>query len=58
MVQGIAAHLAFGLKRVLLSLVEQSGTVIYDSAGQVRHARNATLPTNAFDEDAVLELTV
>ena len=57
-VQGIAAHSSFGLHRKLLSLVQESGTVVYDAAGLVVHARSAINPSNAFDEDAVLELKV
>ncbi len=57
-VQGQSAHLAVGLQRKLMSLVQQSGTVIHDHAGVVLHSRVATIPSNAFDEDAVLDLKV
>jgi peroxiredoxin len=53
--QGLAAHAAVGLQRKFMSLVQQSGTVIHDHAGVVVHSRAATIPSNAFDEDAVLE---
>ena len=55
-VQGMSAHEAVGLQRNLLSLVQQSGTVIHDGQGKVVHLRAATIPSNAFDEDAVLDL--
>lgn len=55
-VQGQAAHAQVGLKRVLFELVQQSGTVVTDTAGRITLLQRATSPGSAFPEDAVWAL--
>jgi peroxiredoxin len=55
-VQSKAGHQQAGLKRVMFDLVQQSGTLVTDSARRVVLVHRATLPANAFPEDAVWAL--
>ncbi len=55
-VSGVGAHEALGLKRVFLTLVQQSGTVVTDAQRRVTHLNRANLPTGALDEALVKTL--
>lgn len=48
---GAEAHHAAGLTRTLL--VQHSGTMLVDAAGEVRYRLAATLPTGSFDAAAL-----
>ncbi|GAA4084032.1 peroxiredoxin family protein [Nonomuraea soli] len=41
-------HELFGLDRKMLGSLQQSGTVLVDTGGVVRHAHGATLPTGGY----------
>ncbi|MET8910952.1 peroxiredoxin family protein [Micromonospora sp. NPDC004551] len=47
-------HEAFGLMRTVFGAVQQSGTVLVDPAGLVRHIKAATIPTASYEHAAVL----
>jgi hypothetical protein len=49
--QGVAAHRAAGLDRTLI--MQHSGTLLFDAAGQERYRLAATLPTGSFDAAAL-----
>jgi peroxiredoxin len=51
---GGAPHEAVGLGRKVLGTMRQSGTVLIDDRGVVRHAHGATMPTGGFDKDGVI----
>jgi len=44
------AHEAIGLARKVFGTLQQSGSVLIDPAGVVRHAHAATMPTNSYDK--------
>ena len=44
------AHEAIGLARKVFGTLQQSGSVLIDQAGVVRHAHAATMPTNSYDK--------
>lgn len=48
------AHAAFGLTKAVFGQLQQSGTILLDSDGIVRHRTTATVPFGAFDEQALL----
>lgn len=52
-VTGRAGYAAFGLARRLFGTVQQSGSVLVDRHGVVRHAHAATSPLNAYDRDGI-----
>ncbi|WP_027343118.1 peroxiredoxin family protein [Hamadaea tsunoensis] len=47
-------HEEVGLLRTVFGAVQQSGTVLVDPNGVVRHVKAATLPTAGYDRAAVL----
>jgi peroxiredoxin len=49
------AHRTFGLGRVLLGAVQQSGTVLIDRRGTIRYILRATNPLNGYDGATLLE---
>ncbi|MCD5348205.1 peroxiredoxin [Agromyces sp. S2-1-8] len=48
------AHEAVGLTKRVFGSMQQSGTVLVDAAGLVRHAHGSTLPTAGYDRRALL----
>lgn len=42
-------HEMIGLSRKVFGSMQQSGTILVDRQGVVRHAHGATLPTNSYD---------
>jgi hypothetical protein len=50
---GVAAHRAAGLDRTLI--MQHSGTLLIDAAGQERYRLAATLPNGSFDAAALNE---
>ncbi|MBV9844578.1 MAG: peroxiredoxin family protein [Kutzneria sp.] len=46
-------HEAFGLARKLFGSMRQSGSVLIDPHGVVRHSHSATVPTGSYDRKAV-----
>ncbi|MEV5828806.1 redoxin domain-containing protein [Spirillospora sp. NPDC052242] len=46
-------HASIGLTRKVFGSMQQSGWVLIDSGGIVRHARAATMPTGGYDAKAV-----
>ena len=46
-------HAALGLSRKLFGTMQQSGTVLVDAQGIVRHAQVATMPLQAYDQKAI-----
>jgi peroxiredoxin len=47
-------HESIGLTRKLFGAMQQSGTILIDSDGIIRHAHSATLPTNSYDRKGIL----
>lgn len=48
-----AAHAAIGLRRAMFGSMQQSGSVLVDASGIVRHVRVATLPTGGYDRAGI-----
>ncbi|MEU5615023.1 peroxiredoxin family protein [Streptomyces sparsogenes] len=46
-------HEMIGLSRKIFGSMQQSGSVLIDSGGIVRHAHGATLPTGGFDRKGI-----
>jgi peroxiredoxin len=46
-------HESVGLTRKVFGAVQQSGTILIDRQGLIRHTHAATLPTNAYDKKSV-----
>lgn len=46
-------HEAFGLARRLFGTMQQSGSVLIDPQGTVRHAHGATSPLNSYDKKGI-----
>ncbi|MET8779745.1 peroxiredoxin family protein [Nocardia sp. NPDC004654] len=46
-------HDSVGLTRKVLGSMQQSGTVLIDPDGIIRHAHGATLPTNSYDKKGI-----
>ncbi|MFJ6673247.1 peroxiredoxin family protein [Actinosynnema sp. NPDC091369] len=46
-------HELVGLSRKVFGAMQQSGTVLVDREGVVRHAHGATLPTNSYDKAGI-----
>lgn len=49
-----SAHAGFGLHKAVFGQLQQSGTVLLDGAGVVRHVTAATLPIGALNKSALL----
>jgi len=47
------AHEAIGLAKKVLGTMQQSGSVLIDEAGVVRHAHAATMPTGGYDRKGI-----
>ncbi|GAA3137325.1 peroxiredoxin family protein [Planomonospora alba] len=47
-------HEMIGLSRKVFGSLQQSGSVLIDSQGVIRHAHGATMPTNAYHRKAIL----
>ncbi|BCJ37418.1 peroxiredoxin [Actinocatenispora thailandica] len=52
--RGDHPHQRVGLGRRVFGSIQQSGTVLLDAAGAVRHVRAATVPTGGYDRAAIL----
>ncbi|MEU8898018.1 redoxin domain-containing protein [Nocardia sp. NPDC048505] len=50
---GTDPHASIGLTRKLFGTMQQSGTVLFDRDGVVRHAHGATLPSNGYDKKGI-----
>lgn len=48
------AHEEVGLTRRVFGAMRQSGTLLIDDRGHVRYALGSTLPTGAYDRDAIM----
>lgn len=46
-------HEVVGLSRKVFGSLQQSGSVLVDARGVVRHAHGATLPTASYDRDGI-----
>ncbi|GAA0255411.1 peroxiredoxin family protein [Saccharothrix mutabilis subsp. mutabilis] len=46
-------HALVGLSRKVFGSMQQSGTVLVDARGVVRHAHGATLPTSSYDRQGI-----
>lgn len=46
-------HEMIGLSRKVFGALQQSGSVLIDSQGVVRHAHGATMPTGAYDRKGI-----
>ncbi|RFS87043.1 peroxiredoxin [Actinomadura spongiicola] len=46
-------HETFGLHRKVFGTMRQSGSVLIDSQGIVRHVHGATMPTSGYDKKAI-----
>ncbi|MGW5721850.1 peroxiredoxin family protein [Amycolatopsis sp. NPDC003865] len=46
-------HEMVGLSRKVFGSVQQSGSVLIDDRGVIRHAHGATLPTNSYDKKGI-----
>lgn len=46
-------HELVGLSRKVFGSMQQSGSILVDRQGIVRHAHGATLPTNSYDEPGI-----
>jgi len=46
-------HEMIGLSRKVFGAMQQSGSVLIDAHGVVRHAHGATLPTNSYDKNGI-----
>ncbi|MDQ3991702.1 MAG: peroxiredoxin family protein, partial [Actinomycetota bacterium] len=51
---GGAGYRAFGLDRVMMGMVQESGTVVIDRDGVIRYLTRAVNPTRAFDGRGLL----
>ncbi|MGV9821428.1 peroxiredoxin family protein [Nocardia xishanensis] len=49
-----APHESVGLTRKVFGSMQQSGSVLVDRDGIVRHAHGATLPTNSYDKKGIM----
>lgn len=47
-------HALVGLSRKVFGSMQQSGTVLLDAQGIVRHAHGATLPTSSYDKQGII----
>ncbi|MBF6164855.1 redoxin domain-containing protein [Streptomyces gardneri] len=47
-------HESIGLTRNFFGTMQQSGTILIDSDGIIRHTHSATLPTNSYDRKGIL----
>ncbi|MFC9996677.1 peroxiredoxin family protein [Nocardia sp. NPDC127526] len=47
-------HDSIGLTRKVFGSMQQSGTVLVDPNGVIRHAHGATLPTSSYDRKGIL----
>lgn len=47
------AHESVGLTRKFFGSMQQSGTVLVDGDGTVRHAHGATMPINSYDKKGI-----
>ncbi|OQS12816.1 peroxiredoxin [Nocardia donostiensis] len=47
-------HESVGLTRKVFGTMQQSGTILVDSDGIIRHAHGATLPTNSYDKKGII----
>ncbi|WP_431970762.1 peroxiredoxin family protein [Nocardia sp. bgisy134] len=47
-------HEAVGLTRKVFGSMQQSGTLLVDPDGIIRHAHGATLPTSSYDKKGIL----
>ncbi|GAA3091396.1 peroxiredoxin family protein [Streptosporangium carneum] len=47
-------HEMFGLTRKVFGSLQQSGSVLIDSQGIVRHAHGATMPTSGYDMKGII----
>ncbi|TQM26208.1 peroxiredoxin family protein [Nocardia bhagyanarayanae] len=48
------AHESVGLTRRVFGSMQQSGTVLVDPDGIIRHAHGATLPVNSYDKKGII----
>lgn len=48
-------HSLFGLEKQLFGIAQQSGTVLIDAAGVIRHQRAATLPIDSYRHAEVID---
>lgn len=46
-------HEMIGLGRKVFGSMQQSGSILIDSEGIVRHAHGATMPTNSYDKKGI-----
>ncbi|WP_433475904.1 peroxiredoxin family protein [Spirillospora sp. CA-142024] len=46
-------HEMLGLSRKVFGSLQQSGSVLIDSQGIIRHAHGATMPTSAYDKKGI-----
>lgn len=56
-VTGVAGtpHEAVGLMKKVFGAVQQSGSILIDRDGVVRHAHGATVPTGSYDEQGIAQ---
>ncbi|MGK3201243.1 peroxiredoxin family protein [Amycolatopsis sp. MEPSY49] len=47
-------HEMIGLSRKVFGSMQQSGSVLIDADGVIRHAHGATLPTNSYDKKGII----
>ncbi|WP_372663399.1 peroxiredoxin family protein [Amycolatopsis kentuckyensis] len=47
-------HEMIGLSRKVFGSMQQSGSVLIDAQGVIRHAHGATLPTNSYDKKGII----
>ncbi|MFI6595931.1 peroxiredoxin family protein [Nonomuraea sp. NPDC050536] len=50
---GGTPHEMIGLSRKVFGSMQQSGSILVDSGGIVRHAHGATMPTGAYDKKGI-----
>lgn len=55
-VAGSDSHHAFGLRRVLFGVLQQSGTAVFDNRMNIIAVIRSSVPTHAFPEDDVMSL--
>ncbi|MER6943045.1 peroxiredoxin family protein [Nonomuraea sp. NPDC000554] len=48
-----APHTMIGLERKVFGSMQQSGSILIDSQGVVRHAHGATMPTGSYDRKGI-----
>ncbi len=46
-------HEAVGLSRKVFGALQQSGSILVDPAGTIRHAHGATMPTSSYDRKGI-----